>query len=104
MTPTKPEGNRKKILLVEDEAHLAFNLQFNMQAEGYDVIPAVDGLIALEKYESEGPFAAIVLDVNLPELDGFEVLKKIREKDLHTGIIMLTARIFAFLGIPLPSL
>ena len=92
MSAAKTETTKKKILLVEDEAHLAFNLQFNMQAEGYDVVPAVDGLIALEKYESEGPFAAIVLDVNLPEMDGFQVLKKIREKDLHTGIIMLTAR------------
>ncbi|MDB2447123.1 response regulator transcription factor [bacterium] len=84
--------SKKKILLVEDEAHLAFNLQFNMQAEGYDVVPAVNGLIAIEKYESEGPFAAIVLDVNLPELNGFQVLEKIRAKDSHTGIIMLTAR------------
>lgn len=82
----------KKILLVEDEAHLAFNLQFNMQAEGYDVVPAVNGKIALEKYKSEGPFSAIVLDVNLPELNGFEVLKTIRETDSHTGILMLTAR------------
>ena len=83
---------KKKILLVEDEAHLAFNLQFNMQAEGYTVVPAINGLVAIEKYETEGPFSAIVLDVNLPEMNGFEVLSKIRENDAKTGILMLTAR------------
>lgn len=89
---TEKNPTKKKVLLVEDEAHLAFNLQFNMQAEGYDVIPAVNGQIALEKYHSQGPFAAIVLDVNLPELNGFQVLEQIRKIDSRTGILMLTAR------------
>lgn len=82
---------KKKILLVEDEPHLAFTLQFNLQAEGYDVVPAVNGQIAVEKFASDGPFNLIILDVMLPEIDGFEVARRIRQSDQKTGILMLTA-------------
>ncbi len=83
---------KKKVLLVEDEAHLAFTLQFNLQEEGYDVVPAVNGLIALEKYQKEGPFDVIIVDVMIPELDGFQVVREIRQHDKKSGILMLTAR------------
>ncbi len=83
--------SKKRILLVEDEPNLAFNLQFNLQAEGYDVVPAVDGQIALDKFNSDGPFDLIILDVMLPEVNGIEVAKKIREHDDQTHILMLTA-------------
>ena len=82
---------KKRILLVEDEPHLAFNMNFNLQAEGYDVVPAVDGQIALQKFAHEGPFDLIILDVMLPEVNGFEVAKNIREHDDQTQILMLTA-------------
>ena len=82
----------KKILLVEDEPHIAFSLQFNLQAEGYDVVPAANGRIALERYRSDGPFDLIILDVMIPELDGFAVAREIRKNDDQTGILMLTAR------------
>ncbi len=81
----------KKILLVEDEPNLAFNLQFNLQAEGYEVIPAVNGLIALEKFQKDSPFDLIILDVMLPELDGFGVAKEIRKTNDKIHILMLTA-------------
>ena len=84
--------DRKRILLVEDEAHLAFTLEFNLQEEGFEVTPAVNGQIALEKYYSQGPYDVIILDVNLPEKNGYEVAKEIRTKDHRTGILMLTAR------------
>lgn len=83
--------NRKRILLVEDEPNLAFHLQFNLQAEGFDVIPAVDGQIAITLFDREGPFDLVILDVMLPELNGFEVAKHIRSKDDQTHILMLTA-------------
>lgn len=81
-----------KILLVEDEAHLRFSLKFNLEAEGYEVIEATNGLEALELYGKSQPFAAIVLDVQMPELDGFEVAARIRSQDDTTQILMLTAR------------
>ncbi len=83
---------RKRILLVEDEPHLAFHLEFNLQAEGYDVVPAQNGAIALEKFQKDGPFDLLILDVMLPEVNGLEVAKTIRQRDSQTGILMLTAR------------
>ena len=82
---------KKRILLVEDEPNLAFNMNFNLQAEGYDVVPAVDGQIALEKFAKDGPFDLVILDVMLPEVNGFEVAKGIRARDDQTQILMLTA-------------
>ena len=82
---------KKRILLVEDEPNLAFNLEFNLQAEGFDVVPAVDGQIALDKYRYHGPFDLVVLDVMLPEISGFDVARYIRERDDQTQILMLTA-------------
>ena len=85
-------GEQKRILLVEDEPHLAFNLEFNLVSEGYDVVLATNGRAALDKFTKNGPFDLIILDVMLPEVDGFEVARTIRSKDAHTGILMLTAR------------
>src|SRR5690606_1059574 len=82
---------KKKILLVEDEPNLAFNLQFNLQAEGYEVVPAVNGLIAVEKFKQDSSFDLIILDVMLPELDGFGVAKEVRKIDDQIHILMLTA-------------
>ncbi len=83
---------QKHILLVEDEPHLAFNMELNLQAEGYRVTLAKDGREALDRYSKDGPFALIILDVMLPELNGFEVASHIRQADKITGILMLTAR------------
>lgn len=85
------EEPKKRILLVEDEPNLAFNLQFNLQAEGFDVTPAVDGLTAIQKFQREGPFDLVILDVMLPEASGFEVARQIRKSDDQTHILMLTA-------------
>lgn len=82
---------KKKILLVEDEPHLAFNLQLNLQAEGYEVILAIDGQIGVDQFKSESPFDLIILDAMLPEIDGFSVARYIREHDDQTHILMLTA-------------
>ncbi len=82
---------KKKILIVEDEPNLAFNLQLNLKAEGFDVVLAADGLAALDRFGDAGPFDLIILDVMLPELSGIEVAKKIRATDDQTHILMLTA-------------
>ena len=83
---------KKRILLVEDEPHLAFNIEFNLQAEGYEVVPATNGQIALDKFRTGGPFDLVVLDVMIPEIDGIKVAREIRRDDIQTGILMLTAR------------
>ncbi len=80
-----------KILIVEDEQHLADGLRFNLEAEGYEAVIAGDGLVALETLESK-KFDAVVLDVMLPGADGFEVARTMRERADYTPILMLTAR------------
>jgi DNA-binding response OmpR family regulator len=79
------------ILVVEDEAHLAQGLLFNLRAEGYTVQLAVDGETALEMVAAE-PFDAIILDVMLPGRDGFSVAAELRAQQNFVPILMLTAR------------
>lgn len=80
-----------KILIVEDEQHLADGLRFNIEAEGYEAEIAADGEIALERLANSA-FAAVVLDVMLPKMDGFQVAAAMRERGDFTPILMLTAR------------
>jgi DNA-binding response OmpR family regulator len=82
-----------RVLVVEDEAHLAQGLRFNLQAEGHAVEVAADGETALDRLvEKKEPFDAIVLDVMLPGKSGFDVAALLREKKNYVPILMLTAR------------
>lgn len=80
----------KKILLVDDEKTLVKALTFNLEKEGYQVIPAYDGEEALKIIETENP-DLVILDLMLPGVDGFEVCRRVR-KNLDVPIIMLTAK------------
>ena len=82
-----------RVLVVEDEAHLADGLRFNMQAEGHAVEVAADGESALERLvEKRERFDVVVLDVMLPGKSGFDVAALLREKKNYVPILMLTAR------------
>ncbi len=78
------------VLIVDDEKTLVKALTFNLEKEGFRVEPAYDGEEALQKIFSLKP-DVVVLDLMLPEVDGFEVCRRIRKK-LDVPIIMLTAR------------
>ncbi len=81
----------KRILIVDDEIPIAEILRINLEKEGYTTLVAHDGQTALDMALSENP-DAILLDVMLPKMDGFEVCRKIRENKLSIPILMLTAR------------
>jgi two-component system, OmpR family, alkaline phosphatase synthesis response regulator PhoP len=82
-----------KILIVEDEKHLAEGLRFNLEAEGYEVELVMDGGAALELLLAQNKqFDAVVLDVMLPEVNGFIVAQTMREAENFIPILMLTAR------------
>lgn len=81
----------KKILVVEDEKHLAEGLKLNLGLKEYQVEVAENGLIALEKWKEFKP-DLIILDLMLPELDGFKVLEEIRLYDDRIPILILSAR------------
>lgn len=80
-----------KILIVEDEEHIADGLRFNLEAEGYEAEIAPDGETALEKLAGSR-YDAVVLDVMLPGVDGFSVARSMRTGSDYTPILMLTAR------------
>ena len=82
-----------RVLIVEDEAHLARGLQFNLEAEGHSVEVAPDGETALELLHAEElDFDAVVLDVMLPGKDGFQVASELRAAKNFVPLLMLTAR------------
>lgn len=82
-----------RILIVEDETHLAQGLLFNLQAEGYDAMVCGDGESALELLQSKNEaFDAVLLDVMLPGKSGFEVASALRAESNYIPILILTAR------------
>jgi len=82
-----------RVLVVEDEAHLAGGLQFNLEAEGHSTQLAGDGEAALKRLlENKEQFDAVVLDVMLPGIDGFAVATALRKAKNYVPVLMLTAR------------
>jgi DNA-binding response OmpR family regulator len=83
-----------RVLIVEDEAHLAKGLRFNLEAEGHSVTVVGDGENALELLlrKSEDGFDAVILDVMLPGKDGFTVAAELRAARQFIPVLMLTAR------------
>ena len=82
-----------RVLVVEDEAHLAQGLRFNLQAEGYSAEVVGDGESATERLlEKKENFDAIVLDIMLPGKDGFSVVSELRAARNYVPVLMLTAR------------
>jgi len=82
-----------RVLIVEDEEHIATGLQFNLQAEGHSAEIAGDGETALDRLLAKRePFDALVLDVMLPGRDGFAVATDLRAASNFIPILMLTAR------------
>jgi DNA-binding response OmpR family regulator len=90
-----------RVLLVEDEEHLAAGIRFNLELDGYDVETIGDGLRAVERLAppEEGPvwdaaptIDLVVLDVMLPGLDGFQIVERMRVAGNYTPVLMLTAK------------
>jgi DNA-binding response OmpR family regulator len=82
-----------RILVVEDEDHIAQGLRFNLEADGHQVDVDGDGDLALTRLLGDGaPYAAVILDVMLPGRDGFSVVRALREAGEFVPVLMLTAR------------
>ena len=87
--PTSPPA--KTVLIVEDDPSIALGLRINLEAEGYRVLSAEDGEKGLEVARGQSP-ELIILDVMLPNLNGFEVLRTLRQEGFTMPIIVLSAR------------
>jgi DNA-binding response OmpR family regulator len=81
-----------RLLVVEDEQHLAAGLKMNFEMEGYAVDVARSAREAAHALLRPEGYAALVLDVMLPDLDGFELCRRLRDAGTHVPVIMLTAR------------
>ena len=82
-----------RVLIVEDEEHLAAGLKLNLEAEGFAAEVEENGQIALERLTSDSNgFDVVLLDVMLPGLDGFEVVRRLREAGKFVPVMLLTAR------------
>jgi DNA-binding response OmpR family regulator len=82
-----------RILIVEDEAHLAEGLAFNLEQEGHEVEIVGDGRQAVERLaRSDPPLQLIVLDLMLPEVGGLEVARRVRASGNYVPILILTAK------------
>jgi two-component system alkaline phosphatase synthesis response regulator PhoP len=82
-----------RILVVEDEQHLADGLRYNLEAEQYDVDVVDNGEEALKRLIADSPrYDVVILDVMLPGIDGFGVVAKLREQRRFVPVLMLTAR------------
>src|SRR5580692_9511226 len=82
-----------RVLIVEDEQHLADGLRFNLEAEGYQVSVVETGEAAIEALTAQpDSFDVVVLDVMLPGKDGFEVISEARQAGQFVPTLMLTAR------------
>ena len=82
----------KKVLILEDEVNIRSFVVINLKRAGYDAIEAGTGMEALEQLNRYPDIGVAILDVMLPDIDGFEVCRRIRATSKQIGIIMLTAR------------
>ncbi|MDT5240937.1 MAG: two-component system, OmpR family, response regulator, partial [Mycobacterium sp.] len=80
-----------KVLLVEDESRLASTVRRGLQAEGFVVVIAGEGIEGLQ-LATEESFDAVILDIMLPGLNGYEVLRRMRAKHVWTPVMMMTAK------------
>jgi DNA-binding response OmpR family regulator len=86
-----PANGRKRILIVEDDESISLGLRMNLEAEGYDVQVAADGEEGLA-LAGAGGVDLVILDVMLPKMNGFEVVRQLRAKQVIVPVIMLSAR------------
>jgi two-component system alkaline phosphatase synthesis response regulator PhoP len=91
MRASKGDLTKKRILVVEDESHLAEGLKLNLSIKGYDVMIAEDGISALQKWKVWRP-DLIVLDIMLPGIDGWSVLQSVRLEDERIPVLILSAK------------
>jgi DNA-binding response OmpR family regulator len=89
--PEESPTPRRRILVIEDDPSISLGLRMNFEAEGYEVSVADDGRDGLDRAMRE-PWDALILDVMLPRLNGFEVVKHMRSLGNDTPVLMLSAK------------
>jgi DNA-binding response OmpR family regulator len=83
-------SSRKKILVVDDEPDITFTLHAILQKSGFEVSSFNDPLLALQSFKPLY-YDLVILDIKIPEMNGFELYHKLKEKDVHVKVCFLTA-------------
>lgn len=91
MSRSEPAGAARTVLVVEDDPSIAMGLELNLTADGYRVLVAADGELGLSIARAGG-IDLVILDVMLPRLNGFELLRTLRSERRTVPVIMLSAR------------
>src|SRR5436190_1999772 len=81
---------KQRILVVDDEKNIRLTVQHSLIAVDFDVETASNGLEGLQKFRA-GKFDLILMDLRMPQINGIEMLREIRERDKHTAAIVITA-------------
>ncbi|MCG8549275.1 MAG: response regulator, partial [Desulfobacterales bacterium] len=84
-------AEKKRVLIIEDESHIAEGIKLNLTLQGYAAKVAGDGIEGLETWRAWQP-DLIVLDIMLPMVDGFSILRTIRREDEKIPVLILSAR------------
>lgn len=79
-----------KILIIEDETNLRKPLTIKLQSEGYETVVADNGDLAVQVLESQKDFSLIILDLIMPQVNGFEVLRRLKEQGYKIPILVLS--------------
>ncbi|MFH1453989.1 MAG: response regulator [Armatimonadota bacterium] len=82
----------KKILMIDDEEDLIFLVSFRLKSKGFEVVTASGGAEGIEKAKAENP-DLILLDVMMPEMDGYQTAKKLRSENITAPIVFLTGTV-----------
>ena len=83
-------SHKRSILVVDDEKNIRLTVQHSLIAADYEVVTAANGLEGLQKFRA-GHFDLILMDLRMPQINGIEMLREIRERDQHTAAIVITA-------------
>ncbi len=90
-TTARDRPDKPRVLIVEDDAAIAAGLRLNLRHEGFTVTVEADGEQGLKRALADGP-DLVILDVMLPSMNGYEILRELRRRGSTSGIIMLTAK------------
>ena len=90
--PGDADETAPRVLIAEDEWAMSNGLKFLFKRHGYEVVPVDNGREAVRQLLADPPFDVAILDVMMPQMDGFEVLEHVRDQDIHTPIIILSVK------------
>jgi len=88
-----PGMSRLRILVAEDEAPLREILAEGLRDEGFEVVTAADGVDALDRYRTQGPFDVLLLDEEMPRLTGRRVLSRLRAEGEHVAAVLFSGNL-----------